>query len=385
MVNGDSAIDEVLAMFSPDALAELDDQSLTARVASLLAIWPQLDSARLRGLAAVDERGAYRVDGARDTASWLAWKAGERRGTARREVELAATVAAMPAVADGLADGSLSRAKAAELGRATAASEGVQATLVQAAKGLAVEAVAREVDRWQLEHRPRMPEVVQSVQITPCSGGGRLEAVLDTEGLEWAQIAIDTATDQLGLHELPYTQRRAEGMVAAFRFFVEHADLPRTRVGRPTVVVTIDVDTLAAGSGGTARLDSGAYVTGDTARRLACDAGVIRMITGPASQPLDLGRRVRTVTPAQARAVIHRDRHCRYEGCSAPPWAGEVHHLDFWARDHGSSDLDRLALLCWHHHQLAHRCSDTHELADIGDRRLRLERQRRRSEHSDAA
>jgi hypothetical protein len=147
----------------------------------------------------------------------------------------------------------------------------------------------------------------------------------------------------------------------------------------------MDIETLAARSGGTARLDSGAYVTGDTARRLACDAGVVRLITDPASQPLDLGRRVRTVTPVQARAVIHRDRHCRYEGCSAPPWAGEVHHLDFWARDHGSSDLQRLALLCWHHHHLAHRCSTTHDLVDVGENRLRLERRRRRSEHSAAA
>jgi hypothetical protein len=96
------------------------------------------------------------------------------------------------------------------------------------------------------------------------------------------------------------------------------------------------------------------------------------MITDPASLPLDTGRRARTVSPAQARAVIHRDRHCRYEGCSAPPWAGEVHHLDFWARDHGRSDLERLALLCWHHHGLTHRQSATHDLVDRGDGRLQL-------------
>jgi hypothetical protein len=385
MVAAEITIGELVAAFSPDALAALDDEALARQVASMLAIWPQLDAARLRGLAALHERGAFRGDGARDTASWVAWRAGERRGVARREVDLAATVAAMPAVAEALADGCLTRAKAAELGRAASASASDQTKLVQAAKDLTVEALAREVDHWQLEHRSPAAEVIESVQITVGPGGGRLEAVLDAEGMEWAQLAIDSATEQLRLRELPFAQRRAKGMVAAFRYFVEHAQLPQTRVGRPTVVVTMDIESLAARTGGTARLDSGAYVTGDTARRLACDAGVIRLITDPASQPLDMGRKVRTVTPVQARAVIHRDRHCRYHGCSAPPWAGEVHHLDFWARDHGSSDLPRLALLCWHQHHLAHRCSATHDLVDVGENRLRLERRRRRSEYSDAA
>ncbi|HKA03763.1 MAG TPA: hypothetical protein VKD67_05520, partial [Acidimicrobiales bacterium] len=90
------------------------------------------------------------------------------------------------------------------------------------------------------------------------------------------------------------------------------------------------------------------------------------------SMPLDLGRRTRTPSPAQCRAVIHRDRHCRVDGCSAPPWACEVHHLDFWARDHGRTDLDRLALICWHHHTLVHHRSATHDLIDRGDGRLTL-------------
>jgi hypothetical protein len=98
---------------------------------------------------------------------------------------------------------------------------------------------------------------------------------------------------------------------------------------------------------------------------------------------LDMGRKVRTVTPTQARAVIHRDRHCRFEGCTAPPWAGEVHHLVHWANG-GPTDLACLALLCWHHHGLVHRYADTHDLVDRGDGRLHLERQRRRT-HSDAA
>ncbi len=245
------------------------------------------------------------------------------------------------------------------------------------AKTVPAEQLAREVDRWLLQHRPEHSTVEEHLRISPTAGGGRIEASVDTESLEWVQVAIDTAADQLGLRDLAWERRRARGLVAVCRHFLDHAHLPARRHGRPTVVVTIDIETLTAATGGSARLDSGAYLTGDAARRLACDAGLVRMITDPASMPLDLGRATRVPSPAQARAVIHRDRHCRYQGCAAPPWACEVHHLDFWAHDGGSTDLDRLGLLCWHHHTLTHRCSISHNLQDCGDGRLRLEPKRR--------
>src|SRR5262249_53649374 len=251
--------------------------------------------------------------------------------------------------------GALSKAKAAELARVSDATNEEQAALVETAKASSVEQLARAVDRWQIEHEAKAARVEQSLLITPAPGGGRVEAQLDTEGLEWVQVAVDAAAEQLGLRELPWAQRRAKGLVAACRYFVEHADIPSTRVGRPTVVVTMDIETLAAATGGTARLDSGAYVRGEVARQLACDAGVVRMITDSTSMALDVGRRTRVPNPAQCRAVIERDRHCTYPGCSAPPWACEIHHVDHWVRDNGRTDLDRLTLLCWYHHSLHHK------------------------------
>ncbi len=114
---GSVTIDALLAGCESEALAALDDVSLAGLAAEIVALWPRLDAARLRLIAAVDQREAFKVDGARDAASWLAWKAGERRTTARRDVDLAAALATMPAVDAGLADGSLSKAKAAELSR----------------------------------------------------------------------------------------------------------------------------------------------------------------------------------------------------------------------------------------------------------------------------
>jgi hypothetical protein len=378
-----TSIDELVAASSVDVLEALDDRALADLAGELVALWPRLEAARLRIIAAVDSRGAYRVDGARDMTSWLAWRAGERRGTARRDVDLAGTVAVMPAVDAGLAGGSLSKAKAVELARMAGAPREDQELLVAAAVTMSPEAVAREVDRYQLDHRTAPAEITETLTLTPLPGGGRLEAALGAENLEWVHVAVDAAADQLGLHELPWEQRRAHGLVAIARYYLDHADLPHQRHGRPTLVITLDIDTLATRAGGSARSDSGAYLTGDAARRLACDAGIIRMITTPDSMPLDVGRRTRTISPAQARAVIHRDRHCAFEGCTAPPWACDIHHLDPWSAG-GRTDLARLRLGCWHHHQLLHRLEASHEVTETPAGRLRLQ-PRRRTQHCDAA
>jgi hypothetical protein len=382
MVDGATTVTQLLAASDPDALAAMGAAELARHTAAVLQVRARLDAVCLALIAAVDAAQAFRVDGCRDMATWVAWKTGERRGAARRDVELAEAVGSMPIVAAALADGSLSKAKASAVVRASEASPAEQAALVAAAVRSTPEQLARHVDRWQLEHHCA-PVVEEMLTVSPVPGGARVEATLEAEGAEWVQVAVDAAAERLGLRDLAWGQRRARGLVAMARYFLDHADLALTRVGRPSVVVTIDIDTLAAASGGTARLDSGAYVSGDSARRLACDAGITRLVTDPESMPLDVGRKTRVPSPAQCRAVIHRDRHCRYDGCDAPSWACEVHHLDFWARDAGRTDLDRLALICWHHHTLTHQRSATHDLVASGDRRLTL-RERPRSQ-SDAA
>ena len=67
------------------------------------------------------------------------------------------------------------------------------------------------------------------------------------------------------------------------------------------------------------------------------------------SQPLDLGRTTRTIPPHLRTAVIQRDKHCQFPGCTQPPSVCEVHHLIPWARG-GPTSLGNLRLLCRFHH-----------------------------------
>ena len=67
------------------------------------------------------------------------------------------------------------------------------------------------------------------------------------------------------------------------------------------------------------------------------------------SQPLDLGRTTRIVPPHLRKAVIQRDKKCRFPGCEQPPSVCQVHHLIPWAQG-GATALGNLAMFCRFHH-----------------------------------
>ncbi|MGW2091376.1 DUF222 domain-containing protein [Promicromonospora sukumoe] len=105
--------------------------------------------------------------------------------------------------------------------------------------------------------------------------------------------------------------------------------------------------------------ETGSPVPASVLRRIACDSEVTRIVFGPGSQILDVGRSRRTVTGQLRRAVIARDQHCVYGQCDQPPTRCEVHHaLRHWAHG-GETSTTNAALLCHHHHDLV----DTQNIA----------------------
>jgi hypothetical protein len=344
------------AALDADMLARLCDNDLEAVVVELARVRQALDAAWLLALEAARGRALHLRRGARDTATWIASLTGDRRGAARRDVSVAEQVAAAPVAARALASGAVSAARAAELARAGDLPVRVQEALAEQAPRLPVEQLAREVSRARLDHGLGEPEPVVTLTITPHATRVHVEADLDGEGGELVAKAVDLAVDRLGLPaDLPYARRRALGLVAVCRHFLEHVDDPgdvRTG-GRPHLLAVADVATLLADAGGSARLESGVVIRGEVARRLACDAGLSRVITNGRSEVLDVGRTTRSIPPALARAVIVRDRHCTHPTCHAPPWACEIHHVLQWARG-GTTSPENLRLLCWFHHQQVH-------------------------------
>ncbi len=147
----------------------------------------------------------------------------------------------------------------------------------------------------------------------------------------------------------------SESLGAAFCELVEH--LPSDGLsshGRVGAVVAVHVEHERLLDGlGAARLDSGTDISVGEARRLACGAGLLPVVLGGASVPLDLGRTTRLHSAAQRLALsVHHDS-CAAEGCRRPFAWTEVHHPHPWSQG-GRTDLANALPLCGWHHRRAH-------------------------------
>lgn len=170
----------------------------------------------------------------------------------------------------------------------------------------------------------------------------------------------------------PYPVRMGEAFCALLER-MPAALLPEHGGSGTTVLVTIDLERLRDGRGA-AELASGGRISAGEARRLACNAGIVPVVLGGPSQPLDLGRTARFFNTAQRRAMVVRDKQCRAEGCTIPAAWCEAHHLAMPWEDGGLTNIADGALLCSRHHHVIHARGYTHELLPNGD--IRFHRRR---------
>jgi hypothetical protein len=90
----------------------------------------------------------------------------------------------------------------------------------------------------------------------------------------------------------------------------------------------------------------------DTARRLSCDCSLVGIVEDEDGEPLDIGRKTRSLSPALQRALKSRDGGCRFPGCDRTRFT-EGHHIEHWACG-GETKLSNLVTLCTFHHRLVH-------------------------------
>jgi hypothetical protein len=112
------------------------------------------------------------------------------------------------------------------------------------------------------------------------------------------------------------------------------------------VVVRIDAGTLEGA------FADGTGVSAECARRLLCDAGVVPILEDENGDPLNIGRKTRTLSAAIRRALGQRDEHCQFPGCENRRFL-DGHHIRHWL-DGGETSLRNLTLLCRRHHLLVH-------------------------------
>lgn len=126
-----------------------------------------------------------------------------------------------------------------------------------------------------------------------------------------------------------------------------------TPLAKTTVVVRMNLEALLDGLGH-ARIDGiDQPISASTARRMAADAEIIPAVFGSDSLPLDLGRAARLFSRAQRLALAERDGGCA--SCGQNIGYVEAHHIDWWYRDRGPTDLANGVMLCSFCHHTVHR------------------------------
>jgi len=162
----------------------------------------------------------------------------------------------------------------------------------------------------------------------------------------------DGETDLNALRDIRTRKQMAsDGMLELFA----HVSNCPTRVSpmpKTTLVVRMTLDSLLTGLGEATVDGVEQPISAGTARRMAAEAGIIPIVMGGPSEILDLGREQRLFTPKQKLAILEIHPTCA--ACGRPPEWTEVHHIRWYQRDGGRTDIANAIPLCSSDHHAVH-------------------------------
>jgi hypothetical protein len=360
-----SALDE----FRSDVLSEQPDARVEEDFLELHGGAEGIELERLRRLAAIDRRRTFERNGYLSTTAWLIAELKMAPGLARQQVQMARALEEMPETVAALEAGevSLSAARALVVAReedpeAFARSE---RDLVDAARLQSIRNLEKICAYWrqtvEREHALQGEEKLRQLRKLHASvtlfGMVRMDADMDPEGGELFLTAIDAVVDawaRSGMDDdRTPAQKRHDALVEIIRQWLAMRDRPQVSGELPHVTVLVDAKTLAGDRRETCEMTRVGPVSAETARKLACDASIRRVVMAGPSEPLDVGRKTPVWPPAIRAAVIARDKHCRFPGCDRPARWCQIHHVRHWTRG-GRTCVGNGILLCTRHHDMVH-------------------------------
>jgi Domain of unknown function DUF222./HNH endonuclease. len=342
-------------------ISEMPDAAVRAEFVELSRAIDRLEHRRARLLAVIHRRGIPNGDGAASTPMWAQWQTGQRAGEARAALDAGLACETLPLTAKAWAQGEISASAGRTIcsGRPEgheAAYGNVEDTLVDfAAAGnwRALRAAIAYCRRCADALDDREPADRNGLHHSKAGDRWTLSADLDDLGGTTLDVAIRAATDRPRDDDArSASKRRADALVRIARFFLDHADLPVEGGEAPHVSIIVDWNTIRDAQPSTS--GGGPSLSPTQVAELLCDSKISRIITGPDSQPLDIGREQRDPPRAMRRAITARDQGCRYPGCDRRPSWCQAHHIVAWYPD-GDTKVENLVLLCSYHHHVIHR------------------------------
>jgi hypothetical protein len=354
---------------TPDATpySHLSSDELEARITELAG---QLNAANYRWLTLIaefDRRQAWADGRLHSCAHWLNFKVGLNLGAAREKVRVAHALDGVPKIAAAMARGELSYAKVRALTRvATAATEDTLLMIALHGTAYHVETVVRyfrQVQESEALSRDAQQQATRSVEYgydhdgslvlkarLPALAGAMLIKALEAalSAVPDTKIHVPLAAEQ----RLSVQGRRADALALIAESYLQRGDGTVSTADRHQVVVHVDAETLRDQAPGRCHIEHGPALPVETVRRLTCDASLVRITEDEDGEPLDVGRKTRTIPPAIRRALRSRDAGCCFPGCTYQRYL-DAHHIEHWA-DGGQTKLKNLVTLCRTHHRLVH-------------------------------
>lgn len=380
--------------------ADLSREQLIAVGESIGVLQRRLDAVHVSVAACISHEsrpelgaeGLAKQQGFRNAAALIAAATGVSVGDAARLVKVgeatapradllgARLPAKYPLVQAALASGALGAQAAAMIiamldrcrvaAGAERAAEGEQ-LLAEAAVGLALDAVRKlvvRVEAWLdpdgIEPKEEERRSKRSLTMFERDGMVHLNARLDVEtaapivaAIRGYVTAAFAARKDAPDADAPDADQRPVSMIqadalAVFCAHVLGCEAKRVPLAGATLVIRMKLDDLQSGSGSATIDGLDQPVSVGTARRMAAGGGVIPCVLGGDSEILDWGREKRLFTRGQRLALVERDGGCAM--CALPPEMTKAHHIRWWKRDHGPTDLSNGVLLCETCHHRIH-------------------------------
>jgi hypothetical protein len=322
---------------------------------SLVASYREVSRAThhfLKLLREFDLRQGYKPYGNNDCAEWLNWRCGISRGTAQEKVRVARALWHLPQIDKAFKQGHLSYSKVRAITRV--AGERNEAALLEyalSASSADLEAYCSRLRNGDTDLSPadakRLHEGRYLTKHYRRDGTGVLTVELPKASLDLVVQALDHVVAQLPEDaDRSIFAAGADALLAIAQASLLN-QVPETALGAQSTQVVVHVDNNAlAGRGGEADEPL------PTIKRMCCDGGIVPMLKSSTGEILNVGRKQRAVPTAIKRALVARDRTCRFPGCHYTRFL-DAHHIVHWA-DGGETSLGNLVLLCTHHHTLLH-------------------------------
>jgi hypothetical protein len=274
-------------------------------------------------------------------AEWLNFKCGISVGTAREKVRVARGLFDLPRCSEAFAAGELSYSKARALTRvANCRTEPELLDFALFATASQVEEHCRQLRNGQRRVSTADANRAHKARYLSRSihedGSMTISMQLPKEAADLVMKAIDNAlaSDLKGEQKVEqkearhtdeaedsFFQKQADALVEVARgFLAGGADKKSSTADHYQVMVHVDESALIESVNGDSVQAGKSDLPIESVRRIMCDASIVPISKDKHGDPLNVGRKHRVVSPPMKRALVGRDKNCRFPGCTHDKW-----------------------------------------------------------------